>query len=962
MFLQKSHNHHSALLTNRTRKSAISDFVMLIIFVCVILAILMPSVALTAETDEISNNSEKIHEITPSATPQINILFLPLKIIAAHDSELFGSQSDETLSKALIKKGYEMILRQSVSHLYENTSWPPPLTVLKEIDRDHEAQYAVTGSLTVLGGKTSLDLTLNDLSGITDPVFYFKDSDSVADLAEMIEQLVENIHTYVNRNHLISSIKIQGNRRIDSGAITHHIKTKAGDEYNPSHLREDLKNIFRMGYFDDIQILALDTDRGKEIVFQITEKELITEITIKGSDEIKEKDIKEVILIKTNTIINPKKIRESVENIQHLYKDESLYNTKVIYEVTPSGKDRVAVNFIITESTKIYIKEITIIGNKAFDADTLKKIMETREKGWFSWITESGKLKRDILNQDATRLNAFYNNNGYIDAVVSEPEIVQKQEIVKKQETAPSNTFDDFNNFSGAGIVDGEPEIDQIHEWLYVTFKIYEGDLYKLGTVDITGELIEEKEKLMGLLKVDDDKHFSRKTLRQDVLDISDIYAEKGYAFPDINPLMQRNAAEKTIDLVIDINKGPLVHINRIIIKGNYTTRDKIIRRELEFSENGIFNTKAIRDSNQKLNRLDYFEEVHITPEQTLDENLMDIVIEVKEKMTGTFSVGVGYSSVDKAMFTGEISKDNFLGRGDKLAFKVDISGSSSQYNLSFTEPYLNDSKLMAGFDLYNWKREYDEYTKNSVGFAVRFGYPIWELWRLFWSYSYDDTEISDVDVATASQQILESMELSITSSIKISVQRITFDKPVAPKEGSKNNLSVIYAGGLFGGDSEYTKIEGASSWYFPLFWNTRLHYKLAAGIVFENVDGKLPVYEKFYLGGIRTIRGFENSHISPIDPVSGDRVGGDRMWYSNVEYIFPIAEEAGLLGVIFYDIGNVYDKELQNNYSQFRHSVGAGFRWISPVGPIRLEWGYNLKPEGNESQSNWEFSLGGAF
>jgi outer membrane protein insertion porin family len=306
----------------------------------------------------------------------------------------------------------------------------------------------------------------------------------------------------------------------------------------------------------------------------------------------------------------------------------------------------------------------------------------------------------------------------------------------------------------------------------------------------------------------------------------------------------------------------------------------------------------------------------------------------------------------------GEISENNFLGKGQRLALQANISSSNNRYNLSFTEPHLNDTDLLFGIDLYNWEREYDDYTRDSSGASLRFGYPLWNRWNAFWGYGWDDTSMTDLAV-NVSQEILNSQ--GSTSSLKFGVSKDTRNRLYDPTKGNQHIMTVKYAGGPVGGDFDFTKLEGSTSWYFPTFWDTSFHIKGAAGYVLDNGNDTVPVYEKFYLGGINTIRGFDNGKISPIN-ANNERVGGEKMWFANVEWIFPIIKEAGLKGLVFFDAGNVYDDSENWNLSGLKKSVGFGFRWLSPMGPLRLEWGYNIDPDPHEEQGVWDFSIGGSF
>ncbi len=851
-----------------------------------------------------------------------NTLFLAAKVNAPADQEKLISLVDQVFGEILTAKGIALIPRtEAAKKLDYQKDWPPTPQTLAAFVDSPVIGYMTTGSVTKLGDQLSLDFTVIDLMGGEKPVYFVKES-SEDNLAQAAKDLVSDILAHTGRYFLIGNIKISGNTRTDSGAILKKIKSQAGDRYAHDLLRQDLESIFKMGYFEDVQVQVEDSEKGKEVTFQVKEKAVIGQVIIDGEKEIDEDDIKEVVTVSTNTIINTAEVQTSVKNITKLYKEKGYYSTEVTANLDYPSPDKANVKFVIKEGFQVYIKDIRFSGNTAFDADELEEVMQTSQKGLFSWITESGRLKRDILDQDRARIAALYHNTGYIEAKV------------------------------------GEPEVTYEGKWLYITFGISEGERYRVGTIEVEGDMVGDKNDLYENIKLGQEKFFSRQMLRDDILRVTDYYAEKGYAFADVKPTLNKNDADKRMDVVIDVSKGALVHINRIVVKGNSRTRDRVIRREMDVKEGGILDATAIRKSSESLQRLEYFEEVNITPEPTAQEDKMDVVVDVKEKATGTFSIGAGYSSVDSLMFMGEISENNFLGKGQRLALQANVSSSNNRYNLSFTEPHVNDTPLLAGGDLYNWAREYDDYTRDSTGAGLRFGYPLWDKWNAFWGYGFDDTKMKDLS-PLVSNEILDSQ--GVTSSVRFGVSKDTRNRMHDPTKGIQHTVSVKYAGGVVGGDFNFTKIEASSSWYHPTAWNTTVHLRGAAGYVLDNGSNTVPVYEKFYLGGINTIRGFDNSKISPINS-NNERVGGEKMWYGNAEWIFPIIKEAGLKGVVFFDTGNVYDESETWDIGRLKKSVGTGFRWLSPMGPLRLEWGYNIDPDPDEEQGVWDFSLGGVF
>ena len=863
------------------------------------------------------------------AAPQkdAEVVFLPLGINASEGALQLTDKADELLAEAASAHKMSFIQRHAIANLTKESSWPPPLSAVKPYLPKNYTGSVAMGSLSRFGTQISFDLTVYDLRDPAAPGTFFEKISSEEDIAGAFEKVIKKIKTFGKRQQLISEIRVTGNSRIDTGAIRRKISSLPGNNFNATALTNDLKTVFAMGYFDDISVSSEETPNGHVVTFDIEEKPVIGSIKISGNDELDEATIQDVIKIRASSIISDKEVKESIANIKNLYSEEGYFDCKISVEHKESDrKGRVDLTFVIKEGNKIYIKEINLTGNHSFSDRKIKKSITTSEKGWFSFLTDSGLMHREKLKHDASKITAFYHNNGFVEARVGEPEIVLKD------------------------------------DWLYVYFNIDEGERYKCGAIQLSGDLIVGREILIDLIKVNQEEFFNRMVLRQDVLRLTDYYAEKGYAFSEVSPRSSKNPDEKTVDLNFQIDQGPLVTINRINIKGNTRTRDKVIRREIMLEEGGLFNAVKLKQSNQRLSRTDFFEDVNISPVPGIDDTQMDLDVEVKEKPTGKFSVGAGYSTVDKATFMGEISENNLFGRGQRLSAQANLSSNATKFNLDFTEPHIFDTKVLFGFSAYNWEREYDEYTKDSTGGSLRFGYPLFEKWKSNVGYYYDDTTLTDVDLINASREILNSMDYHVTSSLKLSLSRDTRNRMYGASKGSRNLLTVEYAGGPLGGDNSFTKVEASTGWYLPMSRNTTLHPKLSTGYVAANSEGHLPVYEKFYLGGLSSIRSFEYGEISPVDPVTGDRIGGDKMWYANLEYIFPLAKSQGLMGVAFYDIGNVYDIDEGWQMRDFKHSAGVGFRWMSPIGPLRLEWAQNLDPEGDEDEKNWEFSIGGAF
>ncbi|MEN8141003.1 MAG: outer membrane protein assembly factor BamA [Thermodesulfobacteriota bacterium] len=883
-----------------------------------------------------------------SAEPPSATLFVALKATSSQPDPGWQASLDRDLRQAATGLGMAFLDRKKTAAItpFEPT-WPPSLAQVKKLAARHgQPHYVVCGQASRLGETVNFDLHTFDLRKNSHHTTFA--SSTTAEQGATLRKLAQEASGHSQSHQRIGAIEIQGNSRIDAGAIMNQIKTRQGDNFAPARLRDDLKEVFRMGFFDDVTIDVAESRGGKIVTFKVVEKEIIGKVKISGTDHIKLDEVKEIITVKANTIYNPNQVNKSASYIRQFYKAKGYYDTKVVTKISHPKEDYVDVDFVISEGKKMYIEKIIFHGNKTFTAKELRKVMASSEKGFFSWFTESGVLKRSQIKEDSDRIGAFYQNNGFVTAQVGEPVIAQDEDA------------------------------------LSVTFQIKEGKRYRVGQIEVSGEMLDAHDRLLAMTKLGEERYFTREVLRNDVLALTDFYAASGYAFARVEPETHKDESSLRIDVTYHVSKGNLVHVNRILIRGNDRSRDKVIRREIALGEDDIYNAAAIKASTQRLKRLDYFEEVNITPEGTPEDEAMDVLVEVKEKSTGTFSIGAGYSSVDDLMFMGEISQNNFLGRGQRLALSANVGGKNTRYNLSFTEPHLNDSQLLFGFDIYSWEREYDYYTKTATGGAVRFGYPLWKKWRGYWSVGTDKSKVFDPEITaindngtpdvpdddtpryydeTNEDEWATLQAIQRTNFITLGTARDTRDRRYGPKRGSRHVISTKHAGGFLQGDAAYTKIEGSTSWYFPIAKNLVFHSKFATGYVHENEEMGLPNYERFFLGGLSTVRGFDNAKISPVDPLDPTiRIGGNKMCYTNQELIFPLFKDAGLDGVIFFDAGNSWDDGVDMDFSDLRYGAGGGFRWMSPMGPLRLEWGKNLDPRPDEDSSVWDFSIGGSF
>jgi len=717
----------------------------------------------------------------------------------------------------------------------------------------------------------------------------------------------------------VKSVKIEGNQRIEDDAIARVIETRPGDAYDAAMLSADLEAIYKMGYFDDVQVSMEQKDDGNVVIFTVKEKPTVREINISGNQVFDDEEIIENIDISTGSILNIYRIKRNIETIKSMYREKNYHNATVAYKIDELPNNQADLEFIIEEGKKVRIRKIELLGNQAFENDKLKDLMKTSEKGFFSWLTSSGDLDREGLEQDVMRLTAFYHNQGYAEARVTDPDI----------------------EFSG--------------DWIDIVIRIDEGARFKIGSVDVSGDMIDTREKLLETIHIDEQPWYNQDVIRNDVLALTDLYADQGYARAEVFPEIRKRENEDVIDLEYQVRKYLPITFEEIVIEGNTKTRDKVIRRELQVHEQERYSSSDLKRSVRNLYRLDYFEDINVKTLPGSADDKMTLKIDVEEKPTGTFSFGAGYSAVDKLYVMATVQERNFLGRGQDLQFKVQTGSESRQFSFSFVEPWLFDIPLSAGLSAYNWRRDYDEYERDSKGGELRFGYPLADYTRGYISYAYDVSDISDVDPLYLDTIISEGTFTE--SSATVSLVYDSRDRAINPTEGSRHRMSLQYAG--LGGDVGFAKVTAEVGRYFPLLWGTVFFLHGEGGYV--NETDYLPDYEKFYLGGINSLRGFDWRDVSASDDPDSP-VGGEKFVQFNAEFIFPILKEAGLMGLVFFDTGNVYSKGESVDFGDMRESAGFGIRWYSPLGPIRLERGYILDQKEGEDTGRWEFSIGGAF
>ncbi|MBU4449418.1 MAG: outer membrane protein assembly factor BamA [Proteobacteria bacterium] len=853
------------------------------------------------------------------------VAVFPFTVTSKEPLGHLGEKISQEIRERLKTDGFTPVSQEDLHKELSQLDEPLDEAQAQAIGRKLGADMIIWGTLLKVGDLLSLEGQVMDLGDKKRAISLKLQGTGLHSLSGLSRQMAQELSLKILGKERVVQIVVKGNRRIEKDAILGVMQTREGEILAPAHLREDLKAIYKMGYFTDVRLDASDTPAGRILTVLVKEKPAIREIMVEGNRKLKKDKIIEVMNLKPFSVASEGAIKEDINKVQQAYREKGYYEAQITYELMPAGEHEVNLMLRVNEGGKMAVKEIEFEGNKAFSAKELRKIMETKERGFFApvaWFTGAGKMNREVLERDLEKIAAFYYNHGYIKAKI------------------------------------GEPKVDIKGSWIYITIPVQEGPEYHVGKVDMTGDLLEDKDTLVKMLRTPKDEVYSREVLQEDLTILADFYADHGYANADIVPLIKEDNERMMVDVTFDIHQGKKVYFERIDIGGNVKTRDKVIRRELRVYEQDLFSATNLKESIKNLRRLEYFEDVNFATTPGSAPDRMNLKITVKERPTGTFGLGAGYSTQDRLVGMVEVSQNNLFGRGQQLKLSGIIGSISHRVRASFTEPYLFDRPLALGLDAFNWERQYSEYTRVSKGGVLRLSHPLkWKYTRLFWMYRFENVNLNNLQYG-ASQVLVQASKIHNTSATSFVIRRDSRDSLFAATKGSDNSLSFEFAG--LGGDTSFVRYIAETGWYFPLKWSMVAVSHARAGGMNKLSWGAMPAYELFYLGGIDTIRGFKYAEISPRDPSTGDRIGGNRFLQFNQELRFPLYKKLGLTGTIFFDAGNVYGP---NQVGPFlRTSAGVGFRWFSPMGPLRVEWGYNLSKHPWERSSAWEFTMGGSF
>ncbi len=783
------------------------------------------------------------------------------------------------------------------------------------------------------------------------------------------------------RGLVIDKVTIAGNERRPVEDIEELLKhLRVGQTFTPEGLAEDAKEMWRSLYFDDIQVDLTRKDAGVQIRVLVRERPTIKEITFTGQSEIDEDDLKEALSVevKVGSVVSHAALRRGVQKLRDKYAEEGFFLAEAEYKITPLKENEVKIEFKIAEHEQVTIRRILFVGNHSIPDDELRDLMITGQTSFFDFGT-GASFRADAFERDVLVLNAIYYDRGFLNVQVATPRV----------NITPDRTG------------------------IEITITITEGPRFKIRSLTVLERDADGKEKepiggrraIREKIRAKPGDFFNRAQLAKDIGDIQRIYRDQGYANVEIPLDNDVDAENDEVDVRIVIRRHKLVKFGRIEVRGNTKTRDRVIRRELEIDEHKLFTETGLERSRRRINQLGYFERVDFSTEQGENEEFINVNIDVIEKPTGTFQIGAGFSSIESFIATAQIQQYNLFGNGQAFSLQAQISGLRQLIDFKFLEPYLFDSEFSGSISLYDRLNLYDQFSQNSLGGALTVGYPIIqpEL-KAALTYTLQNDEISTATTSTffgtaSAVSVFRRLPLAnlfndgITSSLKPSLTLDTRNNQIFPTEGVYFNVSTELAAGFLGSENQFIKYRGSFRGYYPITSSIIFRYNNEFGAVSSPDATGVPIYARFFLGGIFDLRGFRLRTVGPrlplrealdenADPIpNGANIGGNLMYYQNIEVEFPIIEAVQIRGVVFTDLGNAWNMEGvycdaapaspnavtdpcfdPEDIFQVRTSWGFGIRWISPLGPLRFEWGFPFSPLPYEEGSVFEFTIGNSF
>jgi outer membrane protein insertion porin family len=711
---------------------------------------------------------------------------------------------------------------------------------------------------------------------------------------------------------------------VQEAVILARVGAKIGSPFVANRTAEDIRAIFSLGFFDDVQVKVEDFEGGVKLTYMVVERPFVRDIVFAGNKKEDAATLQDKIDLKLGSVYNPVEVNRGADKLKEFYEQEGYFEVGITPEVEKLADGDVTITYRIAEGRRISIDQIVIEGAQGLTPKQVKGAMDTQER---EYIVLRGTVQRQKLDEDVDRIIQLYNDFGYVQARVESSEI----------------------------------QVDREKARATVRVVVVEGPQFKVGGVDVTGNAVLPIEEVRKRIELKTGDVFSRSKLRDSVKGITDLYSAVGRASADVAPNTLQDIPARLVNIVFEINEGPETYVERINIAGNTRSEEKILRREIPMAEGDLFTSQKLARAKQRLTNLNYFDKVEAKTAPGSAKDKIIVNIDVTEKPTGLFSIGGGYSSQDGVLGTLDLSQRNFLGKGWEVVLRLRGGENLQTGTIGFTEPWLFDRPLAAGFDLFNTRRILPDYTVESLGGDIRLGHPLGEYSRINAVYRVSQDRISDVN-QLGSPQLISQEGTHLTSRVGVNLSRDTRDNVYDPTRGSTASIGLDFAGVGFG--EKFVRSVAAATYFQPLPWLEHvLSFRFTAGYSFGWDKDSVPLFERFYLGGSNSLRQFKSLQVSPRDN-TGTRIGGNSELLGTIEYQIPLF--FGIKAALFYDVGQVWGPDIQGgakiDLSDLRHGVGAGFRWNSPFGPIRVDYGIKLDQRKGESFGEFNFSAGSSF
>ncbi|MFO0678889.1 MAG: outer membrane protein assembly factor BamA [Polyangiaceae bacterium] len=785
----------------------------------------------------------------------------------------------------------------------------------------------------------------------------------------------------------ITKIEFRGNRRMTQDDISGYLKEKVGHLFKPENLSGDVRALWDSGFFDDVEVDLSQLDGGVHLRFLVRERPNVRSVEYEGNEEIEADKLGEAVEVKANTILSVPAVRRSVQKIKDAYSEKGYFLADVEFTVEPQKDNEVVVRFKITEHSPVSVRRVTFIGNDHVPDAELREIMQTGQTGFLSFGS-GGPYRQDMFERDVLMLNALYYDKGYMTVQIGTPRVMLTPD----------------------------------REGIEIVVAIHEGPRFKIRQLqvferDADGKEVEPlggRRALRELLRAHSGDWFNRAELVKDLQAINTKYRDAGYANVSAEPETEMDPVKREVDIRIPIRRGPLVRVERIEIKGNTKTRDKVLRREMEIAEGDLFSETKLEDSKRRITALGYFERVDVSTEQGSAPDRININFDIQERPTGTFQVGAGFSSVENFIATAQVQQANLFGNGQSLALQAQVSSLRQLVTIRFFEPYFLDSDWSASTEIYNQLYVFPDFARRSIGGSLTFGYALVQPWlrlSLTGTVSHDAVDVAPQNTFFGSTagfvNVFQRLPLANlfnagrTVSLRPALTYDTRDNRLYTTNGVFLQASTTIASAGIGSELEYLKHEATAKFFYYLGGGTGqpgsgfiLKNQYQFGYITSPSSSGVPIFARYFLGGILDVRGYRLRTIGPRLPLSqsldvnappiqyGANIGGNLQAYTNLEFEFPIIDKVGIRGVAFFDAGNAWNTENQfckttpapqfdkkvspcfdaESLTHLRTSTGFGVRWFSPLGPLRFEWGFPLNKLPFEESSVFEFTIGNFF